>query len=109
TTNAGLKALMQLANLQPGRRRERDISYALGPRINAAGRMKHAGIAFELLTTDDETEAQAKARELDELNQAHQLSTEELMKRVREQAQGQEGNTVVLVYGAKLEWPEGII
>src|SRR5205085_12311695 len=37
TTNAGLKALMQVANLQPGRRRERDISYALGPRINAAG------------------------------------------------------------------------
>src|SRR5205823_220809 len=109
TTNAGLKALMQLANLQPGRRRERDISYALGPRINAAGRMKHAGIAFELLTTDDETEAQAKARELEELNQARQLITEELMKRVREQAQGQEGNTVVLVYGDKLEWPEGII
>ncbi len=109
TTNAGLKALMQLANLQPGRRRERDISYALGPRINAAGRMKHASIAFELLTTDDEAEAQAKARELEELNQARQLITEELMKRVREQAQGQEGNTVVLVYGDKLEWPEGII
>ena len=109
TTNAGLKALMQVANLQPGRRRERDISYALGPRINAAGRMKHASIAFELLTTDDEAEAQAKARELEELNQARQLITEELMKRVREQAQGQEGNTVVLVYGDKLEWPEGII
>jgi len=109
TTNAGLKALMQVANLRMGNLRERDISYALGPRINAAGRMKHASIAFELLTTDDEAEAQARARELEELNQARQQITDELMKRVREQAQGQSDNQVVLVYGDKKEWPEGII
>ena len=109
TTNAGLKALIQLARLQPGKIRERDISYALGPRINAAGRMKHASIAFELLTTGDEAEAQARARELEELNQARQQITEELMKLVREQAQGQTANSVVLVYGDKSAWPEGII
>ena len=109
TTNAGLKALIQIARLQPGKIRERDISYALGPRINAAGRMKHASIAFELLTTDDEAEAQARAKELEELNQARQQITEELMKLVREQAQGQADNAVVLVYGDKSAWPEGII
>lgn len=109
TTNAGLKALIQIARLQQGKIRERDISYALGPRINAAGRMKHASIAFELLTTDDETEAQARAKELEELNQARQQITEELMKLVREQAQGQTANQVVLVYGDKNAWPEGII
>ncbi len=109
TTNAGLKALIQIVRLQPGKIRERDISYALGPRINAAGRMKHASIAFELLTTDDEAEAQARAKELEELNQARQQITEELMKLVREQAQGQTENAVVLVYGDKSAWPEGII
>ncbi len=109
TTNAGLKALIQIVRLQPGKIRERDISYALGPRINAAGRMKHASIAFELLTTDDEAEAQARAKELEELNQARQQITEELMKLVREQAQGQTANPVVLVYGDKSAWPEGII
>lgn len=109
TTNAGLRALMQVAGLQTGRLRERDISYALGPRINAAGRMKHAGIAFELLTTDDGTQAQLLAKELEELNQSRQLLTEELMQRVREQAREQSGNAVVLVYGNKSEWPEGII
>src|SRR5579863_5528831 len=109
TTNAGLKALVQMARLQPGKIRERDISYVLGPRINAAGRMKHAGIAFELLTTGDEAEAQARAHELEELNQARQQITEELMKLVREQAQGQIDNPVVLVYGEKSAWPEGII
>src|ERR1700694_5069562 len=109
TTNAGLKALIQIVRLQPGKIRERDISYALGPRINAAGRMKHASIAFLLLTTDDEAEAQARAKELEELNQARQQITEELMKLVREQAQGQTANPVVLVYGDKSAWPEGII
>ncbi len=109
TTNLGLKALMQLAGLQTKSLRERDISYALGPRINAAGRMRHAGIAFELLTTEDEAEAQARAKELEELNQSRQQITEELMKRVREQAQAQADNAVILVYGDKSEWPEGII
>lgn len=109
TSNAGLKALIQIARLQQGKLRERDISYSLGPRINAAGRMRHAGIAFELLTTDDDVEAQARAGELEELNQARQQITEELMKLVREQAQGQVTNQVVLVYGDKSAWPEGII
>jgi single-stranded-DNA-specific exonuclease len=109
TTNLGLKALMQLAGLRTRLLRERDISYALGPRINAAGRMRHAGIAFELLTTEDKAEAQSRAKELEELNQSRQQITEELMKRVREQAQAQADNAVILVYGDKSEWPEGII
>ena len=109
TTNLGLKALIQLAGLQTKRLRERDISYVLGPRINAAGRMRHAGIAFELLTTEDEAEAQARAKELEELNQSRQQITEELMQRVREQAHGQADNAVILVYGDRNEWPEGII
>ncbi len=70
TKNPGLRALIQITNLQPGKLRERDISYVLGPRINAAGRMKHAEIAFQLLTTDIDEEAHAFARELEELNQS---------------------------------------
>ena len=109
TANPGLRALIAVTNLTPGRIRERDISYTLAPRINAAGRMQHASIAFELLTTDDEAEARARAQELEELNQARQQITEELMQRVREQARSQLNNQVVLVYGNKDEWPEGII
>jgi len=109
TKNPGLRALIQITNLQPGKLRERDISYVLGPRINAAGRMKHAEIAFQLLTTDIDEEAHAFARELEELNQSRQQQTEELMKLVREQAQSQPDDKVVLVYGDKDTWPEGII
>jgi single-stranded-DNA-specific exonuclease len=109
TNNPGLRALIQIANLQPGKLRERDISYVLGPRINAAGRMEHAGTAFLLLTTDDAEEARTYAQELEELNQSRQQQTEELMKLVREQAKGLSSDQVVLVYGNKDTWPEGII
>jgi single-stranded-DNA-specific exonuclease len=109
TNNPGLRALIQVANLQSGKLRERDISYVLGPRINAAGRMEHAGTAFHLLTTDDAEEARVYALELEELNQSRQQQTEELMKLVREQAQELSSDQVVLVYGNKDSWPEGII
>ncbi|HXZ05035.1 MAG TPA: single-stranded-DNA-specific exonuclease RecJ [Ktedonobacteraceae bacterium] len=109
TTNPGLRALIQVANLQPGKLRERDISYVLGPRINAAGRMEHAGTAFQLLITDDADEARVYAQQLEEFNQSRQQQTEELMKLVREQAQELSGDQVVLVYGNKDTWPEGII
>ena len=109
TKNPGLRALIQITNLQLGKLRERDISYVLGPRINAAGRMKHAEIAFQLLTTDKDEEAHAFAQDLEELNQWRQQQTEELMKLVREQVQRQPDDKVVLVYGDKDTWPEGII
>lgn len=109
TKNPGLRALIQSAGLQPGKLRERDISFVLSPRINAAGRMEHAGIAFQLLTTGNDEEARTHAQKLEELNQLRQQQTEELMKLVREQAQSQPGDQVVLVYGDKETWPEGII
>ncbi len=107
TRKPGLQALIRSANLQPGRIRERDIAYGLAPRINAAGRMKEASIAFELLTTDDADEAGARVAELDQLNQARQQETEELMRSVRAQAQHQPTKAVVLVSGD--DWHEGII
>ncbi|MEO6892910.1 MAG: single-stranded-DNA-specific exonuclease RecJ [Ktedonobacteraceae bacterium] len=107
TQKPGLQALIRNAGLQPGHLRERDIAYALAPRINAAGRMEHASIAFELLATDDRREANDYAARLEQLNQARQVQTEELMSKVREEAELRPNDLVVLVSGEK--WPEGII
>lgn len=109
TANPGLQALMRAAQLRPGRIRERDISFVLAPRINAAGRMKDASLAFRLLTTDDDKEADTLANELEMLNLSRQQATEGLMRLVRTQAHRQEEKQVILVYGAKADWPEGII
>ncbi|GHO93388.1 hypothetical protein KSF_034360 [Reticulibacter mediterranei] len=107
TRKPGLLALIRSAGVQPGKIRERDISFGIAPRINAAGRMKEASIAFELLTTDNEEEAAARVAELNQLNQARQQETETLMKYVREQAQNQPTKSVVLVSGD--DWHEGLI
>lgn len=107
TQNPGLRALIKKASVQLGRIRERDISYALAPRINAAGRMSDARIAFDLLTTENENEAIAYAEELESLNISRQQQTEELMSSVRQEAQLRPHDAVVLVSGDN--WPEGII
>ena len=107
TLNPGLRALIRKAGLQPGRIRERDIAYALAPRINAAGRVKDASIAFNLLTTDHPAEAAHYVEELEQLNQLRQRQTEELMNHVRTEAQLRPNDKVVLVSGDN--WPEGII
>jgi single-stranded-DNA-specific exonuclease len=107
TQKPGLRALIRSAGLQPGKIRERDIAFALGPRINAAGRMEHAGIAFELLTTDSEDEATTYAAQLATLNIRRQQETEELMRNVREQALRQPTQMIVLVSGDG--WHEGIL
>lgn len=107
TQNPGLLALLRKAGLQPGRIRERDIAFALAPRINAAGRMKDASIAFNLLTTDNPAEAVHYVEELEQLNQSRQRQTDELMNHVRTEAQLRPNDKVVLVSGDN--WPEGII
>ena len=107
TRNPGLNALIKKTNLQPGKIRERDIAFALAPRINAAGRMSDARIAFDLLTTDDDNTAAAYAEELENLNISRQQQTEELMISVRQEAQLRPNDQVVLVSGNN--WPEGII
>jgi single-stranded-DNA-specific exonuclease len=66
--NVGLAALMDAARLTrpPG---AGDMGFALGPRINAGGRVGKSDLGVRLLTTDDESEARAIAAELGQLNE----------------------------------------
>lgn len=45
-----------------------DISFKIGPRLNAAGRMDHADIAFNLLITKDQDRAQALVKQIETIN-----------------------------------------
>jgi len=56
-----------------------DVSFALGPRINAAGRMVHGGLVLELLTTENQSRADQLAHQLNRLNIERQ-DTELLVK-----------------------------
>ncbi len=72
----GLAALMEQADLRPGTVDTTAISFRLGPRINAAGRLAHAKLAYRLLRTNDPTDAYLLATELESLNVQRRNLTE---------------------------------
>jgi single-stranded-DNA-specific exonuclease len=79
TANPGLRALMEVAGVEPGRVQAPHIGFALGPRLNAAGRLGDASIGVELLTTEDEQVAAEIAKKLDRENKKRRsLETEVL-------------------------------
>ena len=75
---AGVKALIDVAGLEPDKITAGRIGFHLGPRINAAGRVAHAGAGVELLTTSDPKAAKATAKEID----AHNLERRGLQEEV---------------------------
>ncbi|MEX0684520.1 MAG: single-stranded-DNA-specific exonuclease RecJ [Balneolales bacterium] len=64
----GIKALIELIQLNPKKITTTQIVFSLGPRINAAGRMGDAGVAVDLMIADNEEEANAVALELEAIN-----------------------------------------
>ena len=64
----GVRALFAVAGRDPSRAEARDFGFALGPRINAAGRLEDMRIGIECLTTDDDARALELARTLDAIN-----------------------------------------
>lgn len=73
----GLEALMSQSDLRPGSVDATAISFRLAPRINAAGRLSHAKLAYRLLRTGDATEAFNLAMELESLNQRRRALTDQ--------------------------------
>jgi len=67
--HAGLRALFAVAGREPRQASGFDLGFALGPRINAAGRLADMSIGIHCLTTDDEGYALELARQLDVMNQ----------------------------------------
>jgi len=81
----GLKALLKVSGMKSGQISAMNIGFALGPRINAAGRMESAMTAYKLLSAESEKDALPLAKKLQELNEARQKLTRESQERIREQ------------------------
>ncbi len=64
----GVAALFEAAGRDPRRASCADLGFALGPRINAAGRLADIALGVECLLTDDRERASALAAELDAIN-----------------------------------------
>lgn len=64
----GIKALLNLINIEVGSLSTSNIVFSIGPRINAAGRMGDASKAVKLMISETESEAKARAHELESIN-----------------------------------------
>jgi len=80
----GLKSLIAIARLKPGLIDAVGIGFALGPRLNAAGRLESALAAYELLTTTDVFIASQRAIQLEQQNRDRQDLTRHTHARARE-------------------------
>lgn len=107
TRRPGLKALMAVAGVRPETVNARSLGFALGPRMNAAGRLETAQYALNLLTATDGMQALEYARQLDELNKARRAEQDAIFKQARVQAE-QFKNDPVLVVSSK-GWNHGIV
>jgi single-stranded-DNA-specific exonuclease len=79
----GIAALFAAAGRQPARAAAFDFGFALGPRINAAGRLADMTLGIECLTTDDASRATELAQQLDSINRQRR----EVEAGMREQAE----------------------
>jgi len=104
--NIGLAALAEAARLvkEPSCR---DLGFALGPRINAGGRVGKSDLGVRLLTTRDPEEARTIAAELDRLNEERRAIEMLVCEQAEELARDQAEAPVITVMGRG--WHPGVI
>ena len=104
--NIGLAALIEASRLSKAPSC-RDLGFALGPRINAGGRVGKSDLGVRLLTTSDPEEARAIAAELDRLNEERRAIEMLVTEQAGEQAESQAEAPLILVSGRG--WHPGVI
>lgn len=107
TRRPGLKALMAVAGVRPETVNARSLGFALGPRMNASGRMETAQYALDMLTATDPMEALRLARQLDDMNKARRLEQNEIFEAAKLQAEQYKDDAVLVVSGRG--WNHGIV
>lgn len=107
TRRPGLRALMAVAGVEPRTVNARSLGFALGPRMNAAGRLETAEYALNLLRATDGMAALTIARQLDEMNKARRAEQDKIFKEAIIQAEERENDPVLVVSGPN--WNHGIV
>lgn len=108
TERIGLQQLVSRAGLHLGGINVEDISWILGPRLNAAGRLEHAITSYNLLMTHSPEEAQSLARELEQKNAQRQKLVGEVLAQAREQLWGKGGDSLLLLVKGE-DFPPGVV
>lgn len=108
----GIRALLRATGLSAkGQFSPSYLGFVIGPRINAAGRLQSAQLAYMLLTTQDPEEASRLAQTLEDLNQQRMALQNTIWDEVRDRiqkglAERQFQHGVVV---ADTHWHEGVL
>lgn len=106
---AGLRALFAVAGREPRSANGFDLGFALGPRINAAGRLADMSLGIACLTTDDEDQALAMARELDNINRERRGIEAEMREQAMAAMQAPEAVAGATVCVFDPSWHQGVV
>jgi len=106
--NIGLNALSDISGMQE-KPTAYHLGFALGPRVNAGGRIGRADLGGNLLATRDMTEAREIAHKLHLYNAERQVIENEVLQEALRQVQslGLENDPIIVTYGE--DWHPGVI
>jgi single-stranded-DNA-specific exonuclease len=107
TARPGLRALMSVSGVDPSGLDAHALGFRLGPRINAAGRLRRADAGLELLLTEEPARAVAIAQELDLLN-VERRAVEQRITWEAEAQVAKMGERYAYVLAAR-DWHQGVI
>ena len=106
----GIRALFAVAARDPQAASAFDLGFALGPRINAAGRLADMGLGIRCLITDDDMQALELARELDTINrerrQIEGVMKEQALEATEAIQTGKIGASVCVFHP---DWHQGVV
>ncbi|MBX9461755.1 MAG: single-stranded-DNA-specific exonuclease RecJ [Aquamicrobium sp.] len=108
--NAGLSALSRVSRIgEP--LNPYHLSFILGPRINAGGRIGDAALGSRLLAGDDPVEARTIAETLDRLNSERQALEQVMLEQARAEADAElaSGNGPAVIVTASDDWHQGVV
>jgi single-stranded-DNA-specific exonuclease len=108
-TCTGITALFQIAKKNPARALSQDLGFAVGPRLNAAGRLEDMRLGIDCLLSDDADVAMLIAKRLDELNRERrsiETDMQDVAMAALESIQV-EGNYSLALFDAT--WHQGVI
>lgn len=105
----GVQALFEVSGLKPGGISTTSIGFAVGPRINAAGRLESAMIAYDLLASETLEEAMRWAEKLQELNIRRQDLTRAAQETIRQHLEEEISEDLPLIFTGDSSFLPGIV
>ncbi|MCB1886548.1 MAG: single-stranded-DNA-specific exonuclease RecJ [Rhodocyclaceae bacterium] len=105
----GIRALFSVAGREPERATTFDMGFALGPRLNAAGRLADMSLGIECLATDDLARALNIARELDALNRERRAIEADMQAEAVLAIESLDAGSRATLSLFEPEWHQGVI